>query len=240
MDDLGAEVEYERLRQQLAAKYELAQKAFTFAGTEFNIYTVADPDVVLQEVAERSVTEDELCDLQPYWAEVWQAAHALCHLCAAIDWDGKNVLDLGCGLGLTTAVLASRNAHVVAVDAVPEALEFCLLNCWPWRAQVRTAQIDWRYDRLEQSFDHMVAADILYDRDHWPFIEAFWRQHLTAEGTIAVTEPGRHSADRFAEWLRERGWFVREEIRVTHERGQSMRQRLWEISLREQLAVWGS
>ncbi|MAR12392.1 MAG: hypothetical protein CL681_20775 [Blastopirellula sp.] len=241
MGDSAAAAEYERLREQLSAKYALVDKVFTFGDTEFTIQAVADPDAVLQEVAERSVTAgDDWDDQQPYWAELWQSAHALCHRCVSMELTGRRILDLGCGLGLTTAVLASRQANVVAVDSVAEALEFCVLNCWPWRTRVQTAQVDWRYDRLEKSFEQIVAADILYDRDHWPFIEAFWQAHLEDEGVIVVAEPGRHSADGFADWLRQRGWFVREELRVSHGVGQSARHRLLEITRREQVATWVS
>ena len=121
----------------------------------------------------------------------------------------KRVLDLGGGLGLCGAVAAARGATVVMVDNAPQALLFSMLNAWPWRERVTTRLIDWTKDLLEgDSFQWVIAADVLYDRSDWEPLELFWRGHLAPRGAVLVGEPGRSSAGDFPSWLRSRGWTV--------------------------------
>jgi len=122
------------------------------------------------------------------------------------DLQGLRVLDLGCGLGLTGTVAAARGARVVMADAAPPALLFARLNSWPYRDRVQVRLVDWRRDRLPELFPWVVGADILYDREDWPYLEAFWRAHLAPGGVVLLGEGGRSTVGEFPAWLDGRGW----------------------------------
>jgi 2-polyprenyl-3-methyl-5-hydroxy-6-metoxy-1,4-benzoquinol methylase len=122
------------------------------------------------------------------------------------DLAGRSVLDLGCGMGLTGTVCAALGANVLFADLETSPLLFARLNSLPWAARVRARRLNWQTDRLGERFDLIVGADILYERNQWEFLDAFWRLHLAPGGELVLGEPGRQSGDTFLEWAPARGW----------------------------------
>jgi SAM-dependent methyltransferase len=146
---------------------------------------------------------------QPYWAELWECSFVVAERLASQDLTGLRLLDVGCGLGLTGSVAAARGARVTMIDAAHPALLFARLNSWPWRQRVQVRRLDWRHDRLAgPRFDWIVGADVVYDRDDWPFLEGFWQNHLLADGLLLLGEGGRSTGKEFVGWLAERGWGI--------------------------------
>jgi len=133
---------------------------------------------------------------------------------------GLSVLDLGCGMGLSGTVAAALGGRVLFADLETPALLFARVNSLPWRARVRARRLNWRTDRLGETFDLILGADILYERAQWEFLEPFWGAHLAGGGTVLLGEPGRQTGDLFMPWIRERGWTldVREEKVATRAR----------------------
>jgi predicted nicotinamide N-methyase len=126
----------------------------------------------------------------------------------SIDWRpaGANVLDLGCGMGLSGTAAAALGARVLFADLEAAALLFARLNSLPYRDRVRARRTDWRRDDLAERFELILGADILYERKQWEHLEPFWRAHLASSGSILLGEPGRPTGDMFPEWISERGW----------------------------------
>ena len=117
-----------------------------------------------------------------------------------------NVLDLGCGMGLSGTVVAALGARVLFADLEAPALLFAQLNSLPWSSRVRTRRVDWRTDQLGERFDLIVGADILYERKQWDHLDPFWRAHLAPGGSVLLGEPGRPTGDAFPDWICPRGW----------------------------------
>lgn len=121
----------------------------------------------------------------------------------------SNVLDLGCGMGLTGTVAAALGARVLFADLETPPLLFAQLNSLPWADRVRTRQLDWRTDRLGERFDLIIGSDVLYERKQWEHLEPFWRAHLAPGGSVLLGEPGRPTGKAFPEWITSRGWRLR-------------------------------
>jgi predicted nicotinamide N-methyase len=117
-----------------------------------------------------------------------------------------SVLDLGCGMGFTGMVAAAMGASVLFADLEPDALLFARLNSLRWAPHVRTRKLDWQKDRLNEQFDLILGADVLYDRKQWDFLDPFFKTHLAEHGTVLLGEPGRHTSDDFPTWIAARGW----------------------------------
>lgn len=66
--------------------------------------------------------------------------------------------------------------------------------------------MNWQTDRLDERFDLILGADIVYDRGQWQFLEPFFQAHLAPAGAIILGEPGRSSGAEFEHWIRARGW----------------------------------
>jgi predicted nicotinamide N-methyase len=171
---------------------------------------VANPDEMLVHMEQQAqVSADAAPRWEPYWAEAWDSAFAVAGVLVQEELADLRVLDLGCGLGLPGTVAAARGAHVVMADAAQPALLFARLNTWPWRQRVQVRRLDWRRDRLAGTrFELIVGADILYQREEWPYLEPFWQAHLAPQGRLLLGEPGRGISAGFRDWLAARGWQV--------------------------------
>lgn len=126
------------------------------------------------------------------------------------------MLDFACGLGLS-GVVASRFADLVEfVDISPDALLFTRLNSMLntpattalSHCRQRFRCFDWQRDHWETRYDHILAADVLYDREHWEHVVRFWNAHLAADGTVWLAEPGRAICRELESWLASCGWQV--------------------------------
>jgi predicted nicotinamide N-methyase len=176
---------------------------------------VADPDRVLDEVAEEEDRRERVGGLRnqdplhlPYWAELWESAGGIAQY-LAVEYPSlgaRKVLDLGCGQGLAGCAAAALGAQVLFADLEPPALLFAKLNSLPFAAAVRTRRLNWQTDRLDEKFDLILGADILYERKQWEYLEPFWRAHLEPNGQVLLAEPGRQTGDMFIEWIALQGW----------------------------------
>jgi predicted nicotinamide N-methyase len=192
---------------------------------------IADPNVVLDQVAEEEDRLDKLAGGRrdeavlhlPYWAELWDSAPAVAEELAAMSPAGLDVLDLGCGMGLTGAVAAAIGARVLLADLEPDALLFARLNSLPWSDRVRTRRLDWRTARLDERFDLIVGADILYEKSQWPHLEPFWHGHLKPGGTVLLGEPGRQTGDHFLDWISKLPWRLERTERAVPTRAKPIR-----------------
>jgi len=214
-----------RLLWRIRRRYETVTEHLRFGTLTIAFVRVADPDRVLDQVAEeddrrekqegRRLSGDELH--LPYWAELWDSALAVGDFLAAERGltllarcrQSAGVLDLGCGMGLAGTVAALLGgARVTLADLEPPALLFARLNSLAAADRVEVRRIDWRTADLKRRFGLIIGADILYDRNEWWFLEPFWRRHLCAGGTVLLGEPGRQTGDDFPEWIAQRGWHV--------------------------------
>ena len=79
-----------------------------------------------------------------------------------IDWQGRDVLDLGCAGGFMAEALATRGAHVTGIDPAAEAIDAA-------RAHARAQGLRIGYDvgvgealpYADASFDAVVCVDVL-------------------------------------------------------------------------------
>ena len=110
------------------------------AGLKIDFVRVADPNRVLDEVAREEDRREKQTGIRlddpphlPYWAEVWDSAAGLgAYLVRHHPKPLRNVLDLGCGQGLSGVVAAALGAKVLFADLEPPALLLARLNSLPY------------------------------------------------------------------------------------------------------------
>lgn len=227
-----------KLLWRIHRRYQTVMQPVWLCGREFSFTRIADPDRVLDQVAEAEDRREKLTGHRvgeplhlPYWAELWDSALGLGQFLikryASVDRSSANgvetikhatplpsplrVLDLGCGMGLAGMVAASIGCEVTFADLEPPALLFARYNALGVapRARVRGRQLDWRTARLPWRFDVILGADILYERSQWEFLEPFWRAHLAPGGLVLLGEPGRQTGHMFVDWIGSYPWNVR-------------------------------
>jgi predicted nicotinamide N-methyase len=133
----------------------LSSETRVVAGVELALLRPASPEALIDEDA---FARDEFL---PYWAELWPAAIGLAG--ALPDVAGLRVVELGCGLGVTSLVAAAKGADVTATDWAPEAIDLLRENAARNGIRLRAEVRDWR-EPWEERFDLALAADVLYER----------------------------------------------------------------------------
>lgn len=204
-----------RLLLRIRRRFDTITQPVDLGPLQLMFTRVADPDRVLDEVAEEADRRERQTgrraqdqDLHlPYWAELWDSALGIAmFLVRNPPQPGERVLDLGCGMGLAGVAAAALGARVLFADLEPPALLFARLNSLPWADRVRARRVNWRTDELAERFDTILGADILYERQQWEHLDAFWRRHLAPGGRVILGEPGRQTGDKFLDWVGPRGW----------------------------------
>jgi predicted nicotinamide N-methyase len=131
---------------------------------------------------------------------------------SAFDIEGKRILELGCGLGLSSLVLQRRLADITASDHHPLAETFleynAALNDLP---AVHYHDLPWAVpDAGLGRFDLIIASDVLYERDHAALLADIVRRHARAASEVVITDPGRGNSAAFTRAMREQGYSVDE------------------------------
>ncbi|HEX2350571.1 MAG TPA: methyltransferase [Ktedonobacterales bacterium] len=151
----------------------------------------------------------------PYWALLWPSGLALAEaLLAELESArGKRALELGCGLGVTAAVVCELGAQLTISDLFDDALLFAEYNvrrhCGRSPA---TALLNWRTpagrERLLAAapFDLLLAADVLYEPEDIEPLLAVAPRLLCPGASFWLAEPGRKASHAFVEAALARGW----------------------------------
>jgi predicted nicotinamide N-methyase len=203
-----------RLLSRIRRKYQIVEEPFAIGPLRFTFTRVKDPDRVLDQVCAEEDTREVRSgerrqgnDLHlPYWAELWDSSIGVGNYLVQSHQTSRNVLDLGCGMGLAGTVAAAMGHQVLLVDIEAPALLFARLNTLPYTLRTRVRRLNWQTDRLDERFDLILGADVLYERAQWEYLEPFWRAHLNDDGAVILGEPGRGTGDLFGEWITQRGW----------------------------------
>jgi SAM-dependent methyltransferase len=160
---------------------------------------IGDRDVVIEKPrsAEELIREEDFehDERLPYWAELWPSAQVLA---SSLPPAGGRLLELGCGVGLVTAMALAAGWNVVATDYYSDALLFTQLNALKIaRAVPETRLVDWRAFPDLGAFDAVVAADVLYEREYPALIASAIARTLAPDGVAVIVDPNRVHAPAF-------------------------------------------
>ena len=209
---------------------ETIEESHRFGEQIYRIRRVSNLDKLVDEVDDALFNEDERL---PYWAELWPSAIGLSRNLVGTGniLEQKTVLELGCGLGLTTLVMAHQNpARFVASDYEQDALDFAAenfkLNKLP---QPEFQLIDWREPNLNRTFDYIVASDVLYEKRFFrPLMELF-NNFLGTKGQIILAEPGRPIARAFFQLLIDYNYAYQKEEQAVLQDGKTITISIYKI-----------
>ncbi|MCU0953481.1 MAG: protein N-lysine methyltransferase family protein [Hyphomicrobium sp.] len=156
------------------------------------------------------------CEPFPFGVLLWESAIVLADaLAEAGGLKDVSVLELGAGTGLAGLVAASLGGHVVQTDHSYEALALCRRNAALNNAvnlEVRWA--DWRNWHCDETFNLVIAADILYEPDLYGDIASLLEMVVRPGGAVLMTDPARIHAPRFLAALERAGWAITAERRM--------------------------
>lgn len=144
----------------------------------------------------------------PLFGVLWPAGAVLAEEMSQFDIVGKRVLEIGCGLGLSSLVLHKRRADVTASDHHPLAGEFLAANAilnGLSPVPFRVAQWSGPNPDLGR-FDLIIGSDVLYERDHVAMLALFFAEHAKPVAQILITDPGRSHGNALNRALADQGY----------------------------------
>lgn len=140
---------------------------------------------------------------------LWESAVGLATTLTqqAAQVQGKQVLELGAGVGLPGLAARRLGANVRQTDYQADALALATWNAQQnGIAEIETFLADWRAWRHPPRYDLILGADILYDATLHFYLEAIFRKNLLPGGRLWLADPGRPQALDFAVQLEAHGW----------------------------------
>lgn len=194
------------LEQELSLRFQLRTHRFDHGHFHVELIGPLAPDDLID------VSEFNVDERLPYWAELWPSARALAAEMLDRPPPAGSVLELGCGLALPSLALRSRGAQVVASDYYPEALEFARANAARnGIMEPATLLLDWRTPPPSlRPYDLVIAADVLYERRNAEVLVPLLPRITSSAGTVLLADPGRAHLPHFRKLLEGAGWRVEE------------------------------
>jgi predicted nicotinamide N-methyase len=177
------------------APFDLQQALGELLGdARLKICALPDTDLQLWLIdgdnMDREFSQEEIQQIlhePPYWGFCWASGLAMARYLAEFpEWvRGKRVLDFGAGSGVAGIAAVKAGAlEVVACDLDPLAIAACRAN-----AELNDVQMGYSTDFFAEAdrFDLILVADVLYDRENLPLLDAFLsrgREALVADSRV--------------------------------------------------------
>lgn len=129
----------------------------------------------------------------PIFGVIWPSSLVLAHFISDYDTHSKRILEVGCGMALSSLLLNKQCADITATDYHPEADKFlqrnALLND---DKKIAFEQVNWTdtSDTLGL-FDLIIGSDLLYEDAHIELLAAFIEAHAKPACEVIIVDPGR-------------------------------------------------
>lgn len=168
-------------------------QTYEFGSTDIHIKSLRDKQQFLDNFGEAEgmgISPSQW----PLFGVVWESSEILAEKMLKFDIKGKRILEMGCGMALSSLLLNSRNADITATDYHPEVAAYLAdnvkLNNGKHIPFLRT-----NWDNLEDhslgKFDVLIGADLLYESQHVNLLTDFIHRHSNPECEVIIVDPGR-------------------------------------------------
>jgi predicted nicotinamide N-methyase len=177
-------------------RFPLQLQTFVLEGSETKLF-IPDENAVREAYQKGEIHF-------PYWSQVWPAAKALAQfLVRRPEYTaGKNVLEIGAGLGLPSIVAARNASFVLCTDYASEAVAVAGQSANHHRLQnFRAAVLDWNYLPADLEADVVLLSDINYEPAALATLRALIHRFASRKATIILSTPQRLMAKEFVSSL---------------------------------------
>jgi predicted nicotinamide N-methyase len=147
-------------------------------------------------------------EYMPYWADLWPGARMLAKATLRETFSpGLEVLEVGCGLGLSGIAALACGLRVTFSDYDATALQFAADNARTnGFSDFRLLQLDWRCPPTDVQFPLILAADLIYEMRNVEPLVALIKQMLLPGGICLATDQDRPQGAFFRETLSSAGF----------------------------------
>jgi predicted nicotinamide N-methyase len=191
----------------ITRNYRLKRETITIGLVDYQICSLFDN----QQYDEDDVEASRLGITSATWSlfgVVWPASQVLAAEVSAAALSGKRVLEIGCGIGLTSIVLHKMGVDITASDYHPRAQEFLNRNVVDnGLAPMKFQLIDFEQKNpLLGKFDLIIASDVLYQPQQAQNLSRFISAHSSDDVEVIVVDPGRENRAKFTHHMIELGY----------------------------------
>lgn len=221
------------LRQWMDQHFRWEPLTLDIQGHRVSTLRITNTDELMDRLIAKGPANEAVADEKiPYWADIWPSSLALA---AAIMEDTDiqpqtQVLEIGCGLGLSGIAARQKGAEVLMTDYLPEPLEVLKWIWWQnFEEWPQTRQLDWRNPPPDTQARVILAADVVYEARAFTPLVAAYQQMLAPGGKILMAEPQRAFSQPFFSLLEKGGFDFRKYTREVTLLGNAYAIDLYEI-----------
>ena len=137
--------------------------------------------------------------LWPIFGVIWPSSLVMSNFLLDYNFHDKRILEIGCGIGLSSLLLNHLHADITATDFHPAVQGFLdknvLLND---DRKIPFVLTDWREVNTELGlFDLIIGSDLLYEDEHAGLLADFIERHANKHCDIIIVDPGRGRLGKF-------------------------------------------
>lgn len=153
-----------------------------------------------------------ICDASwPLFGVLWPSSLVLAHHMLKYEIAGKRILEVGCGIGLSSIVLNKRQANITATDYHPKVKFFLNKNTELNKdRKIAFQRVDWAEETSDLGlFDLIIGSDLLYQDQHIKLLANFIERHANPQCKVILVDPGRGRKNKISAKLRKFGFASR-------------------------------
>ncbi|MGO2161033.1 methyltransferase domain-containing protein [Vibrio toranzoniae] len=191
----------------MTAKLRIRYQTIEIENTDIHLCTLRDnqqfndPDNVALNIGISSAS-------WPIFGVVWPSSLVLAHHMLHFDTKNKRILEIGCGMALSSLLLNEQRANITATDFHPEVEEFLNRNIQlNNRKKIAFERVDWA-DKESQLglFDLIIGSDLLYEDQHVELLSYFIQNHANDTCEVIIVDPGRGRKNKLSAKMSEYGF----------------------------------
>ncbi|GAB1466085.1 MULTISPECIES: class I SAM-dependent methyltransferase [Aliarcobacter] len=174
-----------------------------FGDNDIHLRTLKDK----QQFSDKDKKAEDLGISSATWSlfgVVWPSSEVLANFIFDYDFKNKRILEVGCGIGLSSLILNRLNADITATDYHPEAEKFLDINTELNKDdEIPFVRTCWSNEYQEElgKFDLIIGSDLLYERDHAVLLSNFINAHANDKAMVILVNPNRGYQSKFTKQM---------------------------------------
>lgn len=200
-------------------RYRTHIQQHQFGGIELSLECLQSLDQTIDELfsaIDDSANAESLLEHAPYFGVLWPAGKALAAYVVqnVTRLEGRQILEVGCGLALPSLLLGKLGIEVTASDNHPDVPLFLERNQKLNKINLPLfSAVDWRKSpNSAPSWDRIIGSDILYESYQPQALLEVLGRLLKPGGEVWIADHGRPYLQRFVDEARVGGWRVEERV----------------------------
>jgi predicted nicotinamide N-methyase len=193
-------------------KLRLSYQTVEFGKTDIHLCTLRnrqefhDPEGVAEDFGISSAQ-------WPIFGVVWPSSRVLAHHISDYNTGSKRILEIGCGMALSSLLLNKQHANITATDYHPETGIFLARNALLNEDEpIAYKQVDWADTEDDLGlFDLIIGSDLLYEEQHIALLANFIEGHSNQTCEVIIVDPGRGRKNKLSARMIELGYSSSEE-----------------------------